>query len=288
MALPIAESLNKLAELIASAPEKVKPIVDAAKAGVDLAKDVLDNSPLAKAEREAREQAAKEGRKATVGEIGARAWDNIKESWTPSQAQAAPDYAGSDWRREKDIRRKIYEEPRGPSSSARITAPTFASRSFGAGGAPSAPALGFGGGIAASAGMPSFLRMQPYKPTLDISGLKAEAAQGEQLGDAMREKLSFTAIPTVDTSTFEKAKEGAEEVRTGLEGLNMTVSPSVDASSIDAAHAKLRAFLSDLAKAGAEARALHSHAAASTHSLDGLLGRTSRGAFQAGGGRGVD
>jgi hypothetical protein len=270
MALPIAEGINSLAELIAGASEKLKPAADAAKAGADLAKNIIDNSPLAKAEREAREQAAKEGRKPTVGEIGARAWENIKQSWEPSQAGGAPDYAAADWRRGRYMRRQ---------SSA---VPTFASRSIGFAGAPSAPDMGVRGGMAAG-GLPAIFQMQAWKPTLDISGLQADAAKGENLGDQMKEKLSFTAIPMVDVANFERAEQAAEKVRTAAEQLNLTVTPNVDSSSIDAASSKLDAFLAKLAKAEGRAASLGSHVDASNHRLAGLFGKVSRGNFTASG-----
>ena len=286
MALPIAEGINSLAELIVGAAEKLKPAADAAKAANDAAKEILDNSPLAKAEREAREQAAKEGRKPTVGDIGARAWDNIKKSWTPSPAEAAPDYAGGDWRRDREMRRKIYAEPTRYSPDANIAAPTFASRAIGAGGAPSAPAMGVRAGMP-TGGLPAIFQMQAWKPTLDISGLQADAAKGENLGDEMKGKLSFTAIPVIDTTNLDKAEDRAQQTKTTLESLGITVTPNVDASSIDAAAAKLDAFLAKLAKAEGRAASLGAHVdanvAAANHRLSGLLGKVQRGDFSTGG-----
>jgi hypothetical protein len=128
MALPIAEGINKLAALMAAAPEKFKPAVDTVKKGSDLASDILDNSPLAKAEREAREKARKEGRKATVGDVLGGAWKNIKESWTPGDGPGAfEDYDRREqWKKDRERRAEIYANPQAFSPSAGIAAPVFA------------------------------------------------------------------------------------------------------------------------------------------------------------------
>ena len=138
--------------------------------------------------------------------------------------------------------------------------------------------FGVRGGIAAG-GMPALMQMQPWTPTLDIGGLQSEALKGEKLGDDMKEKPSFTAIPMVDTSQMDATKTSAEETKTALEALGITITPNIDSSSVDA-------FIAKLNSAKALAASLGASAVAASHSLDGIVGRAQRGSFGFGGPRG--
>ncbi len=227
-------------------------------------------NPLQAAEDKAKKIAEEQGRKATVGDIAKQFFGGLFGGGASDDPR--PWMKG--WQERRDANKKFFADP-----SVINAAPSFAASSIGIGGFPWAPAMGVHGGIAPNPGIPAFLQMQAWSPTLDIVGLKSKALEGENLGDEMKERLSFTAMPMVDTSHFEQAKQDAVETKTAIDGLNVTVTPMVDASSINAARADVAALLGDIKKAEHGALSFGAKLKADSARLSGLFGKVSRGNF---------
>ena len=87
------------------------------------------------------------------------------------------------------------------------------------------------------------------------------------------------AAPKVETGDLDKAKEAAEGAKEAVDGLNTSVKPNVDTSSIAAAIQQADTLISKLQQAGS----LASSAKASAAGAVAALGKVQRGRFSFGG-----
>jgi hypothetical protein len=99
----------------------------------------------------------------------------------------------------------------------------------------------------------------------------------------------MTVKPTVDTSGLDTARLKADEAKTALQGLNLSVTPNVNSRSIDIAIGKAQQLLSLLNSVGAAANSAAAaagsaaNAAGSAAAKISALGKIQRGNFSFGG-----
>jgi hypothetical protein len=99
----------------------------------------------------------------------------------------------------------------------------------------------------------------------------------------------MTVKPTVDTSGLDATRLKADEAKTALQGLNVSVTPSVNSGSIDIAIGKAQQLLSLLNSVGAAANSAAAAAgsaanvAGSAAAKISALGKIQRGNFSYGG-----
>ncbi len=107
--------------------------------------------------------------------------------------------------------------------------------------------------------------------------------------NALPSFAQMTVKPTVDTSGLDTARLKADEAKTALQGLNVSVTPNVNSGSIDIAIGKAQQLLSLLNSVGAAANSAAAaagtaaNAAGSAAAKISALGKIQRGNFSYGG-----
>ena len=112
---------------------------------------------------------------------------------------------------------------------------------------------------------------------------------GMGAASALPSFAQMTVKPTVDTSGLDAARLKADEAKTALQGLNLSVTPNVNSGSIDIAIGKAQQLLSLLNSVGAAANSAAAAAgnaatvAGSAAAKISALGKIQRGNFSFGG-----
>jgi len=121
--------------------------------------------------------------------------------------------------------------------------------------------------LTSTEGYPQMLKTD--KPWMPTPGGKGPLGLGDFDGQAM---------PKVDTKGIDKAKTAADGAKEAVDGLNLTVTPNIDQSSIDA-------FIAKVAQAKAAVMGLGSTVASETGKI-GSVAKAQRGQFSYGGQQG--